>query len=220
MLLQIGDVLAGEVIARLRAQLGSEQADFASGKVTAGWYVKSLKSNEQAAGPAAQDAVAVVQDALLKNPVFMSAARPKEFVRLLVSRYRSGMAYGTHVDDVLMAGKRTDMSFTLFLSEPDTYDGGELVIEAHDGDTVVKPTAGSMVLYQTTNLHRVNEVIRGERLAVVGWVRSFIRNAEQRETLFDLDQVVAASTTLGLDRTISDRIFKVRNTLTRMWAED
>jgi PKHD-type hydroxylase len=130
------------------------------------------------------------------------------------------MAYGSHVDDAIMDGKRTDMSFTLFLSEPASYDGGELVIEATGGDTVIKLAPGDMVLYQTTSLHRVEEVTRGERLAIVGWVRSYIRNPEHRELLFDLDQTVAALREIKADRRLLDRVFKVRNTLTRMWAED
>jgi PKHD-type hydroxylase len=220
MLVQISDVLTTDQVAGLRQQLNADKAGFASGKDTAGWYAKSVKSNEQSVGAAAQAAIESVQDALLKNTVFMSAARPKEFVKVLVSRYRPGMAYGTHVDDALMSGKRTDLSFTLFLSDPESYGGGELVIEATDGDTIVKPAAGSMVLYQTTSLHRVSEVTRGERLAVVGWVRSFIRSAEQRETLFELDQIVSAHKNTAIDRTVTDKVFKVRNMLIRMWAED
>jgi PKHD-type hydroxylase len=219
-MLQIADILVAKQVANLCEQLNAEQAEFTSGKATAGWYAKAVKSNEQSTGPAAQAAIAIVQEALLRNPLFMSAARPKEFIKLLVSRYKNGMAYGTHVDDAIMGGKRTDLSFTLFLSDPSSYDGGELVIEASDGATIVKPAAGSMVLYQTTSLHRVAEVTRGNRLAMVGWVRSFIRNAEQREILFDLDQIVAGRNRSGLDRAETDQLFKVRNTLTRMWVED
>jgi PKHD-type hydroxylase len=115
---------------------------------------------------------------------------------------------------------RTDLSFTCFLSDPASYDGGELVIEGHDGDTAIKLPAGAVVLYPTTSLHQVTEVTRGERLAIVGWVRSYIRGSEQRETLFDLDQTVTALAGAGLERAVVDRIFKVRNVLTRMWAED
>jgi PKHD-type hydroxylase len=112
------------------------------------------------------------------------------------------------------------MSFTVFLSDPHSYDGGALVVEAPDGDTEIKLDAGSLVLYPTTSLHRVEEVTRGERLAIVGWVRSYIRSAEQRETLFDLDQVVAALKSQSADRAMMNPVMKVRNTLTRMWAED
>jgi PKHD-type hydroxylase len=218
MLLQIAGVFTEPEAAAMRAALETEP--FSSGKTTAGWYAKDVKNNDQSSGPAAQKAMAAAREALLKHPVFSAAARPKEFVKLLVSRYRPGMAYGTHVDDALMGGKRTDLSFTLFLSDPSAYDGGELVIEGNDGDTAVKLPPGGLVVYPTTSLHRVEEVTRGERIAIVGWIRSFIRSPEHREVLFDLDQAVAALREAQADRRILDRVFKVRNNLTRMWAED
>ena len=220
MMLQIADLLTAAQAADILASLAREPEGFSSGKATAGWYVKDIKHNDQAQGAAATAAVETARQALLAHPVFKSAARPKDFVRMLVSRYQPGMAYGTHVDDALMGGKRTDMSFTLFLSDPASYDGGELVIEGHDGETAIKLPAGHMVLYQTTSLHRVNEVTRGERLAIVGWVRSFIRASEQRELLFELDQIVASLRQAGSDRVLSDKVFKVRNSLIRMWADD
>lgn len=220
MILQIANVLTEEQVAQLQTSLAGDAAGFASGKATAGWYVKDIKQNDQAAGPAAEAATALARQALTANTVFRSAARPKDFVKVLVSRYQPGMAYGTHVDDALMGGKRTDMSFTLFLSGPDSYDGGELVIEGNDSDTEIKLPAGNAVLYPTTSLHRVNEVTRGERLAIVGWVRSFIRSPEHREALFDLDQAIVGLQGANVARAVSDRVFKVRNVLTRMWAED
>jgi PKHD-type hydroxylase len=220
MMLQIAGVLDSETVENIRARLEVEEAAFTSGKATAGWYAKDVKHNDQALGPTAIAVMEQVKTALMSHAVFVSAARPKSFVKTLVSRYRPGMHYGTHVDDALMGGVRTDLSFTLFLAEPASYDGGELVIEAPDGETEVKLPPGGMVLYPTTSLHRVNEVTRGERLAVVGWVRSYIRSAEQRETLFDLDQVVAALNVSGADRVLMNPVMKVRNSLTRMWAED
>ena len=220
MMLQIAGVLDPETVENMRKSLADEEVAFTSGKATAGWYAKDVKHNDQASGPAALAAMEKVKAALLAHAVFLSAARPKTFVKTLVSRYRPGMHYGTHVDDALMGGVRTDMSFTLFLAETASYDGGELVIEAPDGETEVKLDPGGLVLYPTTSLHRVNEVTRGERLAIVGWVRSFIRSAEQRETLFDIDQVVAGLKASGADRTLMNPVMKVRNSLTRMWAED
>jgi PKHD-type hydroxylase len=201
-------------------QTGHGRCDLASGKTTAGWYAKDVKHNDQASGSVASDVMEQAKSALMGNALFLSAARPKTFVRTLISRYRPGMHYGTHVDDALMDGIRTDLSFTLFLASPDSYDGGELVIESADGETDVKLEAGSMVLYPTTSLHRVNAVTTGERLAIVGWVRSFIRSSEQRETLFDLDQVIAKLKSTNADRTLMNPVMKVRNTLVRMWAED
>jgi PKHD-type hydroxylase len=220
MMLQIAGVLNPETVDNIRATLATEDAAFTTGKSTAGWYAKDVKHNDQAVGPAALAVMEQVKSALMANAVFVSAARPKSFVKTLVSRYRPGMHYGTHVDDALMGGIRTDMSFTLFLAETGSYDGGELIIESPEGETDIKLEPGSVVLYPTTSLHRVNEVTRGERLAVVGWVRSFIRSAEQRETLFDLDQVVAQLKSQDAERSVMNPVMKVRNTLTRMWAED
>jgi PKHD-type hydroxylase len=220
MMLQIARVLNQDTVDTIRAKLATEAAAFASGKDTAGWYAKDVKHNDQASGPVATAVIEQIKSTLLANALFLSAARPKTFVKTLVSRYRPGMHYGTHVDDALMGGIRTDLSFTLFLADPATYQGGELVIESPDGETDVKLEAGSLVLYPTTSLHRVNAVTEGERLAVVGWVRSFIRSSEQRETLFDLDQVVAHLKAAEANRAVMNPIMKVRNSLTRMWAED
>ena len=220
MILQIAGILDADTVEKIRDSLITEPAAFTAGKATAGWHAKDVKHNDQASGVVASKVMEQVKTALLANAVFVSAARPKSFVKTLVSRYRPGMQYGTHVDDALMGGIRTDMSFTLFLTEPRSYDGGELIIEAPDGETDVKLEPGSVVLYPTTSLHRVNEVTHGERFAVVGWVRSFIRSAEQRETLFDLDQVVAQLKATGAERSVMNPVLKIRSTLTRMWAED
>jgi PKHD-type hydroxylase len=220
MMIQIADILSADQAARLRAVLSDEKAGFASGKATAGWAARDVKNNEQASGPAAQNVVEQVKPALLGNALFQSAARPKSFVKILVSRYKPGMAYGAHVDDALMGGMRTDLSFTLFLSDPETYDGGALVIEGTDGHSDFKLPPGHLVLYQTTSLHYVDEVTRGERLAIVGWVRSFIRSPEQRQVLFDMDQVIAGLRKDGVPRDEMNQALKVRNSLLRMWAED
>jgi PKHD-type hydroxylase len=130
------------------------------------------------------------------------------------------MEYGLHVDDALMHGMRTDLSFTVFLSGPDTYEGGELVIAGNDADSSIKLAAGSAVVYPTTSLHKVAPVTAGERLVVVGWVRSFLRRADERELLFDLDAAVAELRQSGAAKPLLDRILKVRANLLRLWAED
>ena len=114
--------------------------------------------------------------------MFRLAVRPKALAPLMFSAYEHGMEYGSHVDDALMQGMRTDVSFTLFLSDPESYDGGELVIESAAGEDAVKLAAGSLVAYPSTTLHRVAPVTRGVRLAAVGWARSFVRDGAQRET--------------------------------------
>ncbi len=218
MIVQIENVLRAEAVEDLRQALRSET--FTPGSATAGWHARGVKTNEQSSGPAARKAIATVEAALLAHPVFRAVARPKQLTGLLVSRYGPGMAYGTHIDDAMMGGIRTDLSFTVFLADPFSYDGGELVIEGNDGDQAVKLTAGAAVVYPTTSLHRVAEVTRGERLVVVGWVRSLVRRGDQREILFDLDQTIATLKDTGAPRAMLDRVLKVRANLLRMWAED
>ncbi len=169
MLLAIDSLLSTAEAGALRAS--AEGLDFADGRASAGRFAREVKANDQAAPSPARDAVlAKVTKALQGNELFALAARPKAMTPLILSRYRQGQTYGTHVDDALMQGLRTDISFTLFLSDPETYDGGELVIEDGFEARAVKLPAGSVMLYPSTTLHRVAPVTRGERLAVVGWV--------------------------------------------------
>jgi PKHD-type hydroxylase len=136
-----------------------------------------------------------------------------------LSRYRAGQTYGLHVDDALMGGVRTDISFTLFLSPPETYDGGALIIEDSLEARAVKLSAGSVFLYPSTTLHRVEPVTAGERLVVVGWVQSRIRAAEKREVLFDLDRSIAELHASAGKSALFDTLCKTRSNLLRMWAE-
>jgi len=161
-----------------------------------------------------------VEARLEQNGVFQSAARAKRIVKLLLSRYERGMAYGAHVDDAMMGGQRTDLSFTLFLSDPQTYEGGELVIERTEGDRAFKLPAGHLLLYPSTTLHRVEPVTRGVRLAAVGWVRSLVREEAQRELLFDLDQAVQLLRDGGDRERALDLVLKTRSNLLRRWVED
>lgn len=220
MIMQIEAVLTAESVAALRLGLERQAAGFQPGNATAGWHAKAVKTNEQASGSAARHVTATVEKALLDHPVFKAVARPKHLVGMLVSRYGPGMEYGLHVDDALMHGVRTDLSFTVFLSGPEAYEGGELVIEGNDGESAVKLPAGAAVVYPTSALHRVAPVTSGERLVVVGWVRSLVRRADQREVLFDLDTVVAQLRQDGAGRGLLDRVLKTRTNLLRMWAED
>src|SRR5690606_38146549 len=147
-------------------------------------------------------------------------AQPKTITRIIVNRYGPGMEYGAHVDDALQGGRRADLSFTLFLSDPADYDGGELILEDPDGQIEVKLGAGDAVLYSTGSLHRVAPVTRGTRLAVAGWVRSLVRRADQRDILFDLDLAARALFEASGKTPAFDRVMKVRANLLRMWADD
>ena len=193
---------------------------FDDGGKTAGRFARGVKSNGQAApGPARDAILAQAARAISAHPVFRPAARPKAMTPLILSRYTAGQTYGLHVDDALMQGLRTDLSFTLFLSHPTTYDGGALIIEDHFESRAIKLSAGDMILYPATTLHQVEPVTRGERLAVVGWVQSLIRDGNQREILFDLDQSVEACFATEGKSPQFDRLAKTRSNLLRMWAE-
>ena len=184
MIMVLGDVLSQADAKALRATASA--IPFQDGRATAGRFAATVKNNEQATDSPERAAIfAKVQQALLANPVFASAARPRAFGRMLLSRYRPGMEYGLHVDDAIMGGVRTDLSFTLALSDPADYDGAGLVIEDTFEARTVRLNAGDMVLYPSTTLHRVEPVTRGERLAVVGWVTSWVKDPAAREMLFE-----------------------------------
>ena len=186
MLITIADVLPRGDLDEIRAMLGAMR--FEDGRATAGWSARLVKDNEQAREGAALGLLRErVENAILANEVFSLAARPKALTPLIFSRYQEGRHYGSHVDNPLMNGIRTDVSFTLFLADPESYDGGELVIESMAGEEEVKLEAGSLVAYDSTTLHRVAPVTRGERLVAVGWAQSYVRDSARRELLFDLE---------------------------------
>ena len=219
MFLVIGGVLDAHEVAALRE--AAAEIPFEDGAKTAGKLARRVKNNTQAApGPGRDAILKKVEKALLSHPVFASAVRPKAIVRLLLSRYAGGQAYGSHVDDALMAGARTDVSFTLSLTDPGDYEGGALVVEDLLEDRRIRLEAGDMVVYPSDTLHRVEAVTRGERLAVVGWAQSWVRDVGRRQVLFDLDALVAAEDARG-DRQEAqlNRLARTRSNLLRMWAE-
>jgi PKHD-type hydroxylase len=220
MFLAITDVLSKAEIAAICEELKTVENAFASGRATAGAHARAVKDNEQATVAASSEILKRIETTLLANPVFKAAAMPKAFVKLMISRYQPGMHYGTHVDDPLMNGVRTDLSFTLFLEDPEKYGGGELVIEENDGDRDFKLSAGGLVLYPTTTLHHVAEVTSGIRLAIVGWVRSYVREDSKRELIFDLENALATLRAQNAARPVLDQLYKVRANLVRMWADD
>lgn len=218
MLLVIENVLTAAESQAVRA--AAAELAFDDGRKTAGRFAAEVKANDQATpSPDLDILLAKVERALAANGLFRSAARPKAMTKLILSRYRQGQTYGLHVDDALMQGLRTDLSFTLFLAEPDSYDGGALIIEDSFEARAIKLSPGDLILYPSTTLHRVEPVSKGERLAVVGWVQSLIRDGGQREILFDLDQAVEAAHASTGKSALFDSLAKTRSNLLRMWAE-
>ena len=220
MMLCIGDVFDKQETAAIRSEV--EKLNFVDGRATAGWAARLVKDNEQADADDNQLKAlrARIAERILQNEIFQMAVRPKALTPLMISRYKSGKQYGTHVDDALMRGMRTDISFTLFLTEPETYEGGALVVESAAGEQEFKLAAGAMIVYPSTALHRVESVQKGERLAAVGWARSFIRSSEQREILFDLENARRNIFDLHGKTPAFDQLSKCSANLLRMWADD
>jgi PKHD-type hydroxylase len=215
----IANVLSSEETKTVRAAL--ERARFIEGETTAGFAARTVKNNRQAAGSdrTLETVRKLVAERILGNELFCLVARPKALSPLLFSRYETGMHYGSHVDDALMNGMRTDVSFTLFLSEPTSYDGGELIIDSASGEETFKLDAGALVTYPATSLHRVGAVTRGARHAAVGWARSFVRDPAQRELLFDLDTARRQLFAREGKSAGFDLISKSFANLLRMWAD-
>jgi PKHD-type hydroxylase len=215
----IGNVLSADEIALVRAALA--RANFTDGRETAGFAARMVKHNRQATNDGKIDTVRkLVESRILGHEVFTLAVRPKTLTTIMFSAYEPGMRYGSHVDDALMQGMRTDVSFTLFLSEPASYDGGELVIESASGEDAVKLEAGSLVAYPSTALHHVAEVTRGVRLAAVGWARSYIRDGARRELLLDLDTARRQMFAQHGKSADYDLVSKSLANLMRMWVDD
>jgi len=215
----IANVLSNDEIALVRETLA--RATFEDGRETAGFAARTVKNNRQAANDRKIETVrSLVEERILGNDLFTIAVRPKALTSVMFSRYEPGMHYGSHVDDALMQGMRTDVSFTLFLCDPESYEGGELVIESASGEDAVKLAAGSLVAYPSTALHHVAAVTRGERLAAVGWARSFVRNPAQREMLFDLDTARRQMFARDGKSAEYDLVSKSLANLLRMWVED
>lgn len=225
MLLQIPDVLSAEQIAFCRQKMA--QADWVDGRVTAGHQSARAKDNEQLpeSHPVAQELGEMIVQALQASPLFMAAALPAKVFPPLFNRYRGGQSFGTHVDNAIrqITGTpyrlRTDLSATLFLAEPEEYQGGELVIEDTYGVHQVKLPAGHLVLYPATSLHHVQPVTDGARIASFFWIQSMVRDDGQRTLLFDLDLAIQRISTDVPGHPAAVQLTGVYHNLLRRWAE-
>jgi len=225
MLITIPNVLTADEVTQSRAAL--DAADWVDGKVTAGYQAQSVKENLQLpeGHPVAVRLGEMVLAALARSPLFMSAALPLRVFPPMFNRYTGGGHFGTHVDTAIRAmvstGQRirTDVSATLFLSAPEEYDGGELLVEDTYGVHRVKLPAGHMVLYPATSLHRVTPVTRGARFASFFWIQSMIRNDGDRTLLYDLDTAIQHLAKESTGNPASVQLTGVYHNLLRRWAE-
>ncbi|EAQ74594.1 MULTISPECIES: Fe2+-dependent dioxygenase [unclassified Synechococcus] len=201
--------------------LSSEHASWRPGAETAGWHARSVKRNHQLerGSPLHAQLAEQLQSALLAHPLLLAAALPVSIHGVLFSRSTRGEGYGSHVDNAYMAGGRSDLSFTLFLSDPDTYSGGELVLEGPADEEALRCPAGHALVYPSTQLHRVEPVRDGQRLVAVGWIQSRVRRADQRELLFELDTARRAIFKRDGKDEVFDLISRSYTNLLRQWGE-
>lgn len=226
MMITIPDVLDAAAVARVRAVI--DAAEWVDGNVTSGHQSALAKRNRQLPedGQAAREAGTLILDALASSPLFFAAALPLRIFPPLFNSYGGGETFGLHVDNAVRIRRgsdfrlRSDLSATLFLEDPDAYDGGELVVETQFGAQAAKLPAGHMLLYPSSSLHRVEPVTRGRRVASFFWIQSMVRDAEARRTLFELDGAIQ---TMAQDRGQADpaviQLTGVYHNLLRRWAD-
>ncbi|MDH3742711.1 MAG: Fe2+-dependent dioxygenase [Hyphomicrobiales bacterium] len=219
----IPDVLDKSSLDEVRELVSA--AEFVDGKKTAGYRAKRVKNNEQLSSnnEDAKRARQLVLDRLKSHSLFTQCCLPKMFSGILISKSGVGKGYGLHVDDAHMklgSGKiRSDISVTTFLSDDEDYEGGELEIITPYGATRFKQPAGSVIAYPSKFLHQVRPVTKGERLVAVCWIQSHIRNEQDREILFELDQIKRKLNEVAEDAVETDLAFKVSANLQRRWTE-
>ncbi len=225
MLLHIPDVLNPEQVTAARERL--DQAEWIDGRVTAGHQSARAKDNQQLPedSPVARQIGDAILSALQRSPLFISAALPLRVFPPLFNRYQGGHSFDTHVDNAIrhVTGTahriRTDLSATLFLSHPDDYDGGELIVEDTYGVHSVKLPAGHMILYPATSLHHVRPVTRGARVASFFWIQSMVREDAERALLFDLDSAIQQITQAVPENRALVSLTGVYHNLLRRWAQ-
>jgi PKHD-type hydroxylase len=226
MMIAIPDLLDADAVARVRTLI--DAAEWIDGNSTSGSQSALAKRNEQLpeGSAAAREAGAIILDALGNSPLFFAAALPLKVFPPLFNRYGEGQTFDTHVDNAVRIQRgsdfrlRSDLSVTVFLEDPENYDGGVLVVEDHFGNQQVKLTAGHAVVYPSSSLHHVTPVTRGIRMASFFWLQSMVRDTEARRLLFGLDQSIQRLTEQlgGADRSVIELTGTYHNLL-RRWAD-
>jgi PKHD-type hydroxylase len=227
MIAHIPTILSAAQLIAIRGSLDAEDAPWVDGRMTAGHQGAPVKRNRQLdeGSPMARELGQLVLTTLASNSPFVSAVLPNRVYPPVFNRYSDGMYFGSHVDGAVRTLRgtdqklRTDLSATLFLVPPESYDGGELIIESDFGDRRVKLAAGDLIVYPATSRHRVTEVTRGARLACVFWVQSLIRDDLKRTQMFELDRTIQHLTQTGADPESMVRLAGHYHGLLRLWAE-
>ena len=225
MLLHIPDVLSAEQVRQMRKALAA--AEWTDGRETVGVQGAKVKRNQQLPdqSPLRQQLGQIVLSALAVHPLYHAATLPARTLAPRFNRYEGGGQYGFHIDGSVMAlgndgsQLRSDISCTLFLEEPEAYDGGELIISDSYGEHEVKLPAGDLIIYPASSLHRVAPVTRGARLAAFFWVQSLVRDDGQRRLLFELDTSIQRLTASAADAEALLQLTGVYHNLLRRWAE-
>ncbi len=227
MLLHVPAVLDADTLHRIVERLQAVDADWVDGRATAGHQGAAVKRNQQIAehSKTSIELGDLVLAALERNPLFISGALPNRVYPPLFNRYTGGMHFGGHVDGAvrILPGSgqkiRTDLSATLFLSAPESYDGGALLIEDTFGVHAVKLAAGDLIVYPASSLHRVEPVTRGVRIGCFFWIQSLVRDDAQRTVLFDLDRAIQTLTATGADEGARVQLTGCYHNLLRMWTD-
>lgn len=223
MLLEIPAVLSPAQVSDVRARLAA--AEWIDGRATAGPQSARVKDNQQLPEdhPLARDLGRLIVDALQQQPLFVAAALPLKIFPPLFNRYAEGHAFGNHVDNAIRYASggalRTDLSLTLFISEPADYNGGELMVEDTYGVHAVKLPAGHAILYPSTSLHHVRPVTRGCRVASFSWIQSMVRSDADRALIFDLDTAIQRLAGEAPHHPAVVSLTGVYHNLLRRWAE-
>jgi len=226
MLIQIHEVFSKAEVAVIRRKL--DEAGWVDGRTTAGIQSKTVKQNQQLdpMDGIARELGQMILERLSKDPLFISAALPNKILPPMFNKYETGETFGFHIDNALRVNPhtseqlRTDLSMTLFFSEPEEYEGGELHIEDHYGSQRLKLPAGDLVLYPSTSLHKVEPVTAGARVSSFFWLQSLVRSSEQRAVLFDMDQnIQKLSMELGASHPQIVALTGTYHNLIRLWTE-
>jgi PKHD-type hydroxylase len=225
MMVHIPNVLTSEQLAHCRAVM--QRADWIDGAATAGHQSRKVKHNLQLPedSEAARELGGIVMGALARNALFVSVVLPQQVFPPLFNRYDAGMVFGSHVDNAIREHAasslrvRTDVSSTLFISAPEDYDGGELVVEDTYGNHSVKLPAGDMIVYPGTSVHNVTPITRGARIAAFFWTQSLIRDETKRALMFDLDMSIIALTRDHPEHPSVMQLTSIYHNLLRQWAQ-